>query len=133
MGSPGVGETAGEGGRAAPWPSRVRWWGWIAAAVAALAVLLVLWGVLLRTGANASVDGVVVECGAATGSGTDQCRDWGTAILAAGPGARVFEVEDVERIAIDRELFGLGDTCSVAWFIGRYPDRPALTEEVACR
>ncbi len=129
MGSPGVAATPGRPAR--EW--RVPAWGWVALAVVALAALLLLWFVLLRGGARATVDGVSVECAAATGQDAEACQAWGLEILAAGPEARVFELTDVDRIAFDRELFGLGDACSVTWFIGRYPDRPALTDEVACR
>jgi hypothetical protein len=108
-------------------------WGWAAIAIVLFAVLAAAWFALLRPGASATVEGVTVECAAATGLGTDECAAWGTEVLAAGPGANVFELEDVDRIAFDRALFGLGDECSLTWFLGRYPDRPALTEEVTCR
>jgi hypothetical protein len=98
-----------------------------------MAALVAVWFTLLRPGASVTVEGVTVECAAATGLGTDACRAWGTEVLAAGPGATVFEREDVDRIAFGRALFGLGDACSVTWFLGRYPERPALTEGVPCR
>jgi hypothetical protein len=102
-------------------------------AVVLLAALVAVWFILLRGGTAATVDGVTVECAASTGLEADECQAWGAEVLAAGPGSSVFELEDVERIAFARELFGLGDGCSVTWFIGRYPDRPALADEVACR
>jgi hypothetical protein len=58
------------------------------------------------------------------------CAAWGDGLLARGAPSRTFELRDVVRVRLDRGI--LGGECSVAWFLGRYPDEPAWTDDVAC-
>ena len=78
------------------------------------------------------VDGITVECTGWTGVSTG-CAAWGEEILAAGPPSNTFEMEDVVRLRLDRRGFGFGRACEAAYFLSRYPDEPAWTDEVACR
>jgi hypothetical protein len=99
----------------------------VVALVAALAVLLLRPPAVARSTVDPDV---VIECGAATGLDVTQCAAWGDALLARGAPSRTFELRDVVRIRLDRGLIGGG--CTVAWFLGRYPDDPAWTDDVAC-
>jgi len=102
--------------------------------LAALPAVLVA-ALLLRPGSSATstVDAdVIVECTGAAGVDEPGCRAWGDAILAEGSPTTTFEAEDVVRLRLDRELLGLAGTCRAEWFLGRYPDDVAWTEEVAC-
>ena len=90
---------------------------------------------LLRpaSSATSTVDAdVTVECSGATGVDDVACGAWGDAILAEGSPTTTFEAQDVVRLRLDRALFGFGDTCRAEWFLGRYPDDAAWSEEVAC-
>ncbi|HSI98831.1 MAG TPA: hypothetical protein VLA59_00420 [Patescibacteria group bacterium] len=90
---------------------------------------------LLRpaTSATSTVDaGVTVECSGAAGVDEVACRAWGDAILADGSPTTTFEAQDVVRLRLDRTLLGFGGTCRAEWFLGRYPDDVAWSEEVAC-
>ena len=101
-----------------------------------VALVAAIVGVLvLRPGAAAtsSVDpDVRVECTPATGADEAACLAWGDGILAEGSPSTTFEAEDVVRLRLDRELLGLGESCTAEWFLGRYPDEVAWTETVAC-
>lgn len=102
-----------------------------------LAVVVAALYVALRGGsavrATASADPeITIECSGSTGV-ADGCRPWGDAILASGPPSTTFEMVDVVRIRLDRELLGFGSTCSIDYFVGRYPDDSVWTEETACR
>ena len=74
---------------------------------------------------------ISAECSGWTGV-TERCREWGEAILTAGAPTTTFELEDVVRVRMDRPTFGLADRCTVEYFLGRYPDEVAWTEEVDC-
>ena len=74
---------------------------------------------------------ISVECSGWTGV-SDLCAEWGEAVLAAGAPSTTFELEDVVRLRMDRPSFGLADRCTVEYFLGRYPDEVAWTEEVDC-
>jgi hypothetical protein len=39
---------------------------------------------------------------------------------------------DLERLDLTRSWFGFGSSCQAAYFIGRYPDDAAWTEDIAC-
>ena len=78
-------------------------------------------------------EAVRIECTGATGIGADACGEWGDAILTEDRAPRTFEREDLRRLRIDRSLLGLGPECRVDWFLSRYPDDPAWSDEVACR
>jgi hypothetical protein len=73
---------------------------------------------------------VTVEC--AGGTDPTACIAWGDGILADGSPTTTFEAEDVVRLRLDRALLGFGDTCRAEWFLGRYPDDVAWSEEVDC-
>lgn len=98
-----------------------------------LVAAAVAWFVILRPGVSvaASEDpDVTIECTASLGLDEDGCRGLGDAVLAGGPPTTTFELEDVARIRIDGGPFG-GD-CRVEYFLGRYPDEVAWTQEGAC-
>lgn len=102
-----------------------------------LVVLLVaggaVWFVFLRPGVSvaASVDpDVTIECGASLDLDEDGCRGLGDTVLAGGPPTTTFELEDVARIRIDGGF--LGGDCRVEYFLGRYPDDVAWTEDGTC-
>jgi hypothetical protein len=74
---------------------------------------------------------ISVECTGWTGV-AERCREWGEAVLAAGAPSTTFELEDVVRIRLDRPTFGLAGRCTAEYFIGRYPNDVAWTEDVDC-
>ena len=74
---------------------------------------------------------ISAECTGWTGV-TERCREWGEAVLATGVPTTTFELEDVVQLRLDRPTFGLADRCTVEYFLGRYPDEVAWTEEVDC-
>lgn len=69
-----------------------------------------------------------IECDGTTGV-TDGCADWGIDVLAEGAPSHTFELEDVARIRFVRE----GEGCVVEYYLSRYPDDVAWSEEIACR
>ncbi|HEX7173601.1 MAG TPA: hypothetical protein VF365_13465 [Candidatus Limnocylindria bacterium] len=75
--------------------------------------------------------GPIVECSGWTGV-TDGCGRWGVRIVAAGAPTMTFEFEDVVRVRLDRPMLGLSSTCVAEYFLARYPDDVAWTEEVDC-
>lgn len=107
----------------------------IAIGVVLVAVLAGAWVVVRPNVSVASTvnRAVTIECTGATGMGADGCGEWGDAILTEDRAPRTFEREDLRRVRIDRSLLGLGGECRVEWFLTRYPDRSAWSDEVACR
>ncbi len=106
-----------------------------AIAVGALVVVAATFGWLfLRPGVTAaSADGsVAYACSAAAGVDSDACRVWGDATLAEGAPSSTFDIADVARITIDRGLAGAAPTCTVRWYLGRYPDEPAWARDAPC-
>ena len=102
----------------------------LALLVAALVAVLFL---RPASSATSTVDAdVTVECTGAVGFDEPACRSWGDGILAEGSPTTTFEAQDVVRLRLDRALLGFGGTCRAEWFLGRYPDDVAWTEEVAC-
>jgi hypothetical protein len=99
----------------------------VVALVAALATLLLRPPAVARSTVDPDV---AIECSAASGLDVEACAAWGDALLERGAPSRTFELRDVVRIRLDRGL--IGDECSVDWFLGRYPDDPAWTDDVAC-
>lgn len=99
-----------------------------------LAAVAALLGIRAATGTVADDVGqhaIAVECSGWTGWSED-CRGWGEAVLAAGAPSTTFEIADVVRVRLDRPLFGFGPTCVAEYFLGRYPDEVAWTEDVPC-
>ena len=72
-----------------------------------------------------------IECTGWTGA-TDECAAWGADVLAEGSPSNTFELEDVVRIRLDRPAFGLAEACSVDYFLSRYPDDVAWSEDIDC-
>jgi hypothetical protein len=110
--------------------------GMIVVGIGALALVVAFAGWTLRPGASgpSSVHpAAAIECTAATGAGADECAAWGDAILAEDAAPRTFRREDVRRLRLDRDLFGLGASCRAEYFLSRYPDRPVWSQEVPCR
>lgn len=104
-------------------------------ALLGLAAMVIVAVLVLRpaTSADSTVDAdVTIECTAATGLDRAACRDRGDAILADGAPTTTFEAEDVVRLRIDRELLGFGDSCHAEWFLGRYPDDVAWSDDLDC-
>ena len=106
--------------------------------VAAVLLILALGGFLLLRSASATVvsdvgEGrITVECSGWSGVG-DGCGEWGAEVLAQGAPSNTFEMEDVVRVRLDRAAFGFASTCVAEYFLSRYPDEVAWTDEVACR
>ncbi len=103
-------------------------------------VLVVLAGIAavvgLRAGTSVRVEDVgpgrvTVECSGWTGV-SDGCGAWGEAILAEGAPSNTFEIEDVVRLRLDRPALGFAETCQAQYFLSRYPDEVAWTEDVPC-
>ena len=102
----------------------------LALLMAGLAVLLFL---RPASSATSTVDAdVTVECTGSVAVDEPACRAWGDGLLAEGSPTTTFEAQDVVRLRLDRSLLGFGGTCRAEWFLGRYPDDVAWTEEVAC-
>lgn len=74
---------------------------------------------------------ITAECAGWTGV-TEGCRDWGTEVLARGAPSNTFELEDVARVRLDRPMLGFASTCVAEYFLGRYPDEVAWSEDVPC-
>ena len=95
------------------------------------AVALALRGAVPTVAENVGDTGVAVECTGWTGVST-ACAEWGAAVLAGGPPSSTFELEDVDRLVLDRPAFGFASGCEARYFLSRYPDEPTWTEPVAC-
>lgn len=104
---------------------------WSIVAGGAAVVVAVVGGALLRPVTTATTDaGVAVECvGVADESA---CAAWGASVLEAGPGIRVFDPEDLERVRLGRSILGLFGECRAEYFLGRYEDSAAARETVPC-
>ena len=96
------------------------------------------WSLLARTSCHGRRPTVVedaadatIECTGWTGA-TDDCGAWGAEVLAEGAPSNTFDFDDVERIRLDRPTFGLADECTVEYFVSRYPDEAAWSEEIDC-
>ena len=76
--------------------------------------------------------GITVECTAWTGADGDACAAWGAAVSADGAPSTTFDNADVVRIHFERGTFGFDETCTATWFVSRYPEDPAWTEQVPC-
>ena len=88
--------------------------------------------VLLRppTEVSASGSDVMIRCDASVVA--EDCGSWGDAVLADGAPTTTFDMADLERLDLSRSMLGLGSTCQAVYFIGRYPDDAAWTEDIAC-
>ena len=103
--------------------------------VIALVLLAGAWFAFGRSGVEAAstVDpDVTVTCDAWTSFSPEACRSWGDEILAQGAPSHTFEMDDLARLAISRPTFGLAAACRVQYFLERYANDPAWTDEVAC-
>ena len=102
-----------------------------------LALLGVLGGILVLRAATSAVaehvgeQQITAECTGWTGV-ADGCSDWATRVLAQGAPSTTFEMEDVVRVRLDRPMLGFAATCVAEFFLSRYPDEVAWTEEVDC-
>ena len=94
-------------------------------------VALALRGAVPAVARDAGGSGVTVECTGWTGVSVG-CADWGAAVLAEGPPSSTFEMEDVNRLVLDRPTFGFAGSCEARYFLSRYPDEPAWTEPIPC-
>ena len=74
---------------------------------------------------------VSVECSGWTGV-SDGCAAWGTDLLARGAPSHTFELGDVVRVRLDRPMLGFASGCVAEYFLSRYPDEVAWTEDVPC-
>ena len=107
------------------------------ALVGAVVVLLAVAGFFgLRAATSVTAEGVgpggvTVECSGWTGAG-DRCGAWGEEVLADGAPSNTFEIEDVVRLRLDRSALGFAESCEAEYFLSRYPDEVAWTEDVAC-
>jgi hypothetical protein len=110
----------------------------IGALLVVIAVVLVAgaWFILGRSGveATSAVDpDVTITCDAWTSVTQEACGSWGDAILSEGAPSHTFEMDDLAHLAISRPSFGFASSCRVEYFLERYADDPAWTDEVACR
>jgi hypothetical protein len=90
---------------------------------------------LVRPGVAAPLTdpaGAVAECTAATGLDAAACGAWGARVSAGGAPSTTFELVDVDRLRLDRGLFGLAGSCRVEWFITRFPESPVWDDDVPC-
>ena len=105
----------------------------IAAGVVLVAgIAFALRGAVPTVVADVEGSGVSVECTGWTGV-SSACGEWGTAVLGAGAPSNTFEMEDVNRLVLDRGTFGFASDCEARYFLSRYPDEPAWTEPIACQ
>jgi hypothetical protein len=72
-----------------------------------------------------------IECTGWSGV-TEDCAAWGAEVLAVGAPSNTFELDDVVRIRLDHPTFGFAEMCTVEYFLSRYPDEVAWTEEIDC-
>jgi hypothetical protein len=103
--------------------------------VLAIVVAACAWYLFGRSGVEAAsaVDAdVTITCDAWTSVSADACCALGDAILGEGPPSHTFEMDDLAHLAITRPDFGLSSGCRVQYFLERYADDPAWTDEVAC-
>ena len=102
-----------------------------------VALLFGFGGILLLRGATSTVaehageQQITAECTGGTGV-SDGCREWADEVLAQGAPSTTFEMEDVVRIRLDRPMLGFAATCVAEYFLSRYPDEVAWTEDVDC-
>ena len=96
---------------------------------AAATFLLIRPGVVTTAAGAPSVS---VECSAATGLDEAACREWSDGVIAAGAPSSTFEMTDLGRLRLDRDLFGFASTCRTEWFITRYDAEPVWTDEGSC-
>ena len=94
-------------------------------------VALALRGAVSTVADDVGGSGVTAECTGWTGVSTG-CADWAASILADGPPSATFEMEDVDRLVLDRGSFGFASACEVRYFLSRYPDEPAWVEPIPC-
>lgn len=106
--------------------------------LAGVLVAAALAGLAVQRGSGSTVvadetgGGPIVECSGWSGV-TDGCSVWGSRVLAAGAPITTFEFEDVVRVRLDRPMLGFASSCVAEYYLGRYPDDVAWTEEIACR
>jgi hypothetical protein len=103
--------------------------GCLVLAAVAVAWILLQPGVTARSGVYPDV---TIKCGAATAMDAPACLAWGDQVLLADPAPLTFERSDLARLQLDRSLLGWGGTCTVAYYVGRYPDDPVWSGEVPC-
>ncbi len=96
-------------------------------------IAFTLRGAVSTVVAEVGDSGVSVECTGWTGVSMAACADWSAIVLAAGAPSNTFEMEDVNRLVLDRGTFGLASDCEARYFLSRYPDDPAWTEPIACQ
>lgn len=108
---------------------RVRWPAALAVGLALAALVIAAGAIVLRPTSNATVEGIAIEC---DGVGSaDACGAWAVSQLERGPGIRVFDPEDLQRVRLVRP-FPLPGTCRAEYFVGRDPDSAVATETVDC-
>lgn len=109
----------------------------IGVALAAVVVIVAaVFYALLLGGAVQAVSAVdpdvTIECTAAVRLSEDACREYGDAILDEGAPSHTFEMDDLARLRLDRDLGGFGGTCTARYYLERYADDPAWTGKITC-
>jgi hypothetical protein len=107
---------------------RSRWPVLLAGGVVLAAAVLVAGLVLLRPTSSATIGEVRVECDGIGSAAA--CERWAADLLAAGPGIRTFDPEDLASLRLSRP-FPLPGACAVDYYIGREAE-PAARETVDC-
>jgi hypothetical protein len=99
--------------------------------VLALVAALVVATLFTRPSATVTTaGGLTVEC---AGIGDEPtCAAWAEAVLADGPGIRIFDPEDLEGVRLGRSVLGLLGDCQAEYFLGRFEEEVAAREPVPC-
>lgn len=111
-----------------------RWWLVLAGGLLVAAVAGAWIGLRAFSATSVSHVGerqIEAECSGWTGV-SEACGAWGEEVLARDAPSNTFEIDDVVRIRLDRTMLGFGPTCVAEYFLSRYPDDAAWTEEVPC-
>ena len=108
-------------------------WALIVAALGAAAVaFLVLRPPARATATGGGATNVAVECAAGAGLDDARCATWASERLAAGAPSYTFDMKDLGRLVLRRDLYGFGSSCQAVYYTTRNVDDPAWTEDVAC-
>jgi hypothetical protein len=99
--------------------------------VVGLGAMVLLRGATSTVAEHVGDQQIAVECTGWTGV-SQGCFDWGNDVMAQGAPSNTFELEDVVRVRLDRPMLGFAGTCVAEYFLSRYPDQVAWSEDVPC-
>jgi hypothetical protein len=75
---------------------------------------------------------VTIRCDGSLSATEESCRAFGDAVIEMGAPSTTFEMDDVARLLISRQMLGVGSSCEVAYTLQRFPDDPLWTAEMEC-